>query len=208
MTQTTSGRAFGRLRSSWRRTRPASSSASASGVLPLSGTRRRHSEASRRLRVGRSATVASGTPLLKATTDTRSPRAAASSSSRKTSPFTCSTRRSAWSEYELSTTKHTSRGTRCSRTLRRTSSAATANGCPRRPALTAAARIVASNAMSRSRRRGDPGTRVLAATQRHERPVTAADRPSLEPVGRRGPIEHASRVDLELCDARPGLELV
>ena len=56
--------------------------------------------------------------------------------------------------------------------------------------------------------RGDPGTRVLAAMQSHERPITAADRSSLEPVGRRGPIEHASRIDLELCDARSGLELV
>ena len=51
-----------------------------------------------RLEVGRSATVASATPLRKATRRTRSPRVVASSSRAKTRPFTCSTRRSAWSE--------------------------------------------------------------------------------------------------------------
>ena len=54
----------------------------------------------------------------------------------------------------------------------------------------------------------DPGPRVLAAAQRDQRPVTAADRPALEAVGRQPLLEHATRVDVQLGDPRPALELV
>jgi hypothetical protein len=74
------------------------SGAAASGVRPDSGIDSSRRRASVRLRVSGSATVASGTPLLKATSATRSPRLAASSSSENVSPFTFSTIRSACRE--------------------------------------------------------------------------------------------------------------
>ncbi|HEX3290417.1 MAG TPA: hypothetical protein VHR46_03415 [Gaiella sp.] len=55
---------------------------------------------------------------------------------------------------------------------------------------------------------GDPRPRVLAATQRDERPVAPADRTALEAIGWPDPIEDATGVDVQLGDARPALELV
>src|SRR5712691_80790 len=148
LTTTTSGTALGCLSSSARRSRRARRSASPRGVCPLSGISSRRRRAREQLAVGGSATVASGTPPLNATSATLSPRRVASCKSSKTRPFTFSTMRSACTDQLLSTTKHTQNGERCSRTFRRRSSGRTSRGAPAE--RSAAARKVASKATSKS----------------------------------------------------------
>ena len=84
-TTTTTGLAFGRFACSWRSTRRAAASASASGVRPETGTPA-SARAARAAGGGTQRDGRLGHPLLKATSPTRSPRAVASSSRAKTSP--------------------------------------------------------------------------------------------------------------------------
>jgi hypothetical protein len=55
---------------------------------------------------------------------------------------------------------------------------------------------------------GDPGPRVLAATERNERAVAAPDRAALEAIGWRRRVEDTGRIDVQLDDAGPRLELL
>jgi hypothetical protein len=55
---------------------------------------------------------------------------------------------------------------------------------------------------------GDPRPRVLATAERHERTVATSDRAALEAIGLRRRIEDTGRVDVELDDAGPRLELL
>ena len=155
-----------------------------------------------------SATVASGTPPLNATSATWSPRRGrVLEQARTTTPFTFSTIRSAWTDQLLSTTKQTANGERCSRTLRRRSSGSTRSA--RRPPRIAAARSVASNATSASPRPGEPVARVLALAEARRATARAGPtRAALEPVAPRRRAEDRAGVDLELGrpPARPRRE--
>jgi hypothetical protein len=54
----------------------------------------------------------------------------------------------------------------------------------------------------------DPGAGVLAAAERNERAVAAADRAALEAIGWRRRVEDLGRIDVQLDDAGPRLELL
>jgi hypothetical protein len=54
----------------------------------------------------------------------------------------------------------------------------------------------------------DPGPGVLAAAERNERAVAAADRAALQAITRRRRVENTGRIDVQLDDAGPRLELL